>query len=84
MISKIVCLRDVVADTFLSPHLERNHETAKRAVETELLNSDSLLFSHAADFDLWEIGTFDSDCGIIVPEIPLKLICSVSSLKKEV
>lgn len=80
MKSIVVCLRDVKADTFLPPNLERNYETAKRSLENALSDKKSLLFTHASDFDLWEIGVFCSESGIIVPTVPLKLICSVSSL----
>lgn len=80
MKSIVVCLRDIKADTFLTPTLERNYETAKRSLENGISDKKSLLFSHASDFDLWEIGVFCSDSGIIVPTVPLKFICSVSSL----
>lgn len=64
---------------FLSPTFEVNDAVAMRNFEHAVVNSDSVLFSHARDFDLYKIGTFDSDTGKILPlELPI-ILCSGSS-----
>ena len=36
--------------------------------ENGTLDSDSVLFTHAEDFSLYRLGTWDSDTGHIIPE----------------
>lgn len=67
---------------FLSPAFEVNDQVAMRNFVHAVSNSDSVLFSHARDFDLYKIGTFDSDTGRIMPiEIPVMIISGASVLK---
>lgn len=69
---------------FLSPTFEINDAVAMRNFEHAVVNSDSVLFSHARDFDLFKIGTFDSDTGRLMPlELPVNLISGYSCLKGE-
>lgn len=69
---------------FLSPTFEVNDQVAMRNFAHAVSNSDSVLFSHARDFDLYKIGTFDSDSGRVMPvEIPVMIISGASVLKGE-
>lgn len=69
---------------FLSPTFEINDVVAMRNFEHAVVNSDSVLFTHARDFDLFKIGTFDSDTGRLMPlELPVNLISGSSCLKGE-
>lgn len=52
---------------FMSPTYELNDAVAMRNFEHAVRNGDSVLFSHAADFRLMKIGTFDSDSGRLEP-----------------
>lgn len=69
---------------FLSPTFEVNDAVAMRNFEHAVENSDSVLFSHARDFDLYKIGTFDADTGKILPlELPINLCSGSSCLRGE-
>lgn len=69
---------------FLSPTFEVNDAVAMRNFEHAVVNSDSVLFSHARDFDLYKIGTFDSDTGKILSlELPINLCSGSSCLRGE-
>lgn len=69
---------------FLSPAFEVNDQVAMRNFSHAVSNSDSVLFSHARDFDLYKIGTFDSDTGRLMPiEVPVLIMSGASVLKGE-
>lgn len=53
---------------FLTPTYDINDAVAARNFAHAVMNSDSVLLTHAADFDLYRIGTFDSETGRITPE----------------
>lgn len=53
---------------FLQPTFELNDAIAVRNFHHACMNSDSILFSHAADFSLYRLGSYDSDSGRITPE----------------
>lgn len=63
----IYSIRDVRTG-FLSPTYDLNDAVAARNFAHAVMNSDSILFTHAADFDLFRIGTFDSETGCLIPE----------------
>lgn len=67
---------------FLSPLVDANDDTAKRNFEHAIANPDSMYFTHANDFDLYKLGTFDTDSGLIVSFVSPEFIISGSSLKK--
>lgn len=69
---------------FLSPTFEVNDQVAMRNFSHAVSNSDSVLFSHARDFDLYKIGTFDTDTGRLMPiEVPVLIMSGSSVLKGE-
>lgn len=50
---------------FLTPTFEVNDAVAMRSFSHAVQNSESLLFTHAKDYDLYKIGVYDSDTGRI-------------------
>lgn len=63
MIYKIVSARDKLVG-FGSPMLEVNLEVAKRSFANAMVHQDPGV---VGDIDLYHIGDFDSDSGLIVP-----------------
>lgn len=55
---------------YFAPSAEVNDFVAVRNFEHAVTNGDSLLFSHSDDFDLFKIGEYDSDSGIVAPCVP--------------
>lgn len=64
---------------YIQPTFEINDAVAMRNFEHAAENSDSLLFSHFEDFDLYKIGYFDTDTGSITDLIPHQFICNGAS-----
>lgn len=69
---------------FMAPTMEINNLVAERNFSHAVQQSDSILFTHASDFQLFCIGTFDSDSGRIDPyDLPL-LICDGKDVLQDV
>lgn len=66
---------------FMTPVIEINDQAAKRNFDHAVHQDGSLMNSHPQDYDLYRIGEFDADSGVIVPEIPPVVICAASSLE---
>lgn len=65
MIFTIYCIKDRLTG-FLTPTFDQNDPSAIRNFRHALLHTDSLLNSHPADFDLYSLGEFNSETGVIV------------------
>lgn len=65
---------------FLTPTVESNDAVAMRNFEHGLLASQSVLRTHAADFSLYKIGTYDSDTGLLSPLVPPAQVISGLSI----
>jgi hypothetical protein len=64
---------------FMAPTVEQNAPAAVRNFEHAVLNSASLMNSHPGDYDLYEIGSFDSDSGELEKSMP-KHLCSAADI----
>lgn len=78
MIYSIYAIRDLKVG-FLSLTVEQNDAVALRNFEHAKLNAQSLMHSHPADFELFKLGTYDTDNGSIVPCLPQPVERSVTS-----
>ncbi len=85
MVFGIYCVRDVKSG-FQTPAAQVNDAVAIRGFASAVLNSDSVLFTHASDFALYKVAEFDADTGHITPlDLPVELIqASAVLLQKEV
>uniref|UniRef100_A0AAU8B1E1 Nonstructural protein n=2 Tax=unclassified Microvirus TaxID=338099 RepID=A0AAU8B1E1_9VIRU len=77
---KMYSIRDVKTG-FMTPALETNDAVAIRNFQHAVMNSDSVLFSHAKDFALYSVGSFDSETGTLEPHMPVLIIEAVDCLK---
>lgn len=76
----IYCVRDVKSG-FQTPTCQQNDAVAARGFASAVINSDSVLFTHASDFALYKLAEFDTDTGRIQPlDLPLELIQASSAL----
>lgn len=66
MIYPIYCYRDKKAG-FNAPYTDINDNVAQRNFAYAVNNNDTMGFA-ASDFDLYRIGNFDTDSGMITPE----------------
>ncbi len=85
MVFGIYCVRDVKSG-FQTPTAQVNDAVAIRGFASAVINSDSVLFTHASDFALYKVAEFDADTGRITPlDLPVELIqASTALLQKEV
>lgn len=80
MILGVYSIRDSIIG-FLTPTVDQNDSAAMRNFEHAVSDSRSLLHTHAKDYDLYQIATFDSDTGVLFPITPPKMLCNALSLK---
>lgn len=86
MIYGVYSMRDVKTG-FMSPVVEPNDDAAARNFYHSVSVSEGILFTYASDFDLYKLGTFDSDSGLLSPIVPPILVAqgshALSVLRKE-
>lgn len=74
MIYPMYAIRDKKVG-FLTPTIDQNNAAAIRNFEHACQQSQNLMFSHPEDFDLYRIGTFDTETGRLIPEeIPVPVV----------
>ena len=79
----VYAVRDVKIG-FQSISVQPNDAVAVRGFESTVINSDSVLFTHAEDFSLFKLGEFDVDSGRLIPlDLPVQLIDAVACLAKK-
>lgn len=76
----IYAVRDVKSG-FQTPTAQVNDAVAARGFASAVINSDSVLFTHASDFALYKLAEFDADTGRIESlDLPVELIQASSAL----
>lgn len=76
----IYCVRDVKSG-FQTPTAQVNDAVAVRGFASAVINSDSVLFTHASDFALYKVADFDADNGCITPlDLPVELMQASAAL----
>lgn len=82
MTYNVYAMRDLKTG-FLKPELDINHQAAIRNFKLGLATAhgESILGFAPEDFDLYYIGTFDTDSGIISPLTVPELVSSGGSLE---
>ncbi len=65
---------------FLTPVVEQNDNSARRNFEHAIAQPQSLMNSHVSDYDLYKIGLFDTDTGLIENISPIELVVSGGSV----
>lgn len=75
MILNVYSIRDVKSG-YMNPTFEINDAVAMRNFQFACQNTDSLLFAACSDFELYQIGRFDTESGTIEDELPNRFICS--------
>lgn len=77
----VYAIRDVHTG-FLSPTFEINDAVAMRNFSHAVQQSESVLFTHASDYSLFRVGSFDSDTGRLMPEELPVLVCEGKDVLK--
>ena len=76
----VYCVRDVKSG-FQTPTCQVNDAVAQRGFASAVMQSDSVLFTHAGDFALYRVGEFDADTGALISEeLPVLLMQAADAL----
>ena len=68
---KVFAIKDTVADEFLMPFYQKNEKSANRAFNFFLAKPEN---AHVAnDFELYIIGSYDADSGVITGIEPRRI-----------
>lgn len=79
MIKSVYCVRDSKVG-FLDPVCEDNDKVATRNFAYAVNHSNGIMGFAPSDFDLYRIGTFDTETSQLVSTIPPALVVSGSSV----
>lgn len=82
MKSVLVSIRDDLTG-YISLVPAPSVEVAKRDFSRICSDSSSLMYSNPGDYRLYELGSFDSDSGLIISHEPV-FVCSGLDFRKEV
>lgn len=63
----VFSVRDRALNGFMRPFVAPAVGIAVRSFADEVNKQDSPMFAHPDDYDLYELGTFDEETGLIVP-----------------
>lgn len=78
----VYCIKDTKVG-WLTPTVDSNDASAARNFVHAMKNTNSILYTHSKDFDLFKIGEFDSETGIITGVLP-ELVFEGASCEAEV
>lgn len=67
---------------FMAPTVEVNDQVALRNFSHAIMQSESILFTHAGDFELFKVGEFDSDTGYVDAIVPIVHIAAGGAILK--
>lgn len=80
--ARIYSVKDELTATFLQPVLVEKEDEILR-IFTYQINNTPIWTDNASDFSLYYLGTFDSESGTIIGNIPKKIISGHSVRRKE-
>lgn len=78
MKKRMYCVRDNKV-SFWSPQEDQNDQSAIRNFGYLLTHNDMIMYA-PQDYDLYFVGTFDSDSGVMEPVTPIQFIASGASV----
>ena len=77
----VYSIRDIKTG-FMAPTVEVNDQVAMRNFAHAVMQSESVLFTHASDFQLFKVAEFDSDSALFIPVSPIVQIADGGAVLK--
>lgn len=77
------CVHDAKANAFLTPFFMQSAPLAIRAFETTVNDHSTEFNRYPADFQLFEVGSFDDTLGLLHPHSAPKLLVNAISIKQQ-
>lgn len=78
---KIFSIKDTKADGFLHPFFTHNRATAEREFRRLVADPQSHMFHNPQDFELYELGNWNDDVGVIISRDVPDLVIRASSIR---
>lgn len=83
MTTYVVCaVRDRAMDAFMQPIFVPAIGLALRSFSDEVNRSDSPMFAHPEDYDLYEIGSYDDEYGKLIPLENVRMVSVGKDVKR--
>lgn len=79
MILGVYAIQDRLSG-YLQPTFEINDAVALRNFEHAVLEGGSLLDSHASDYQLCRIGSYDDQTGVLTPADPIQQVITAQAV----
>lgn len=77
---RIFSIYDAKAKFFTQTIADKNSASAERNFKTAVNNKDTDFSRYPEDYQLFELGSFDNETGILSPHSVPILVCNASSL----
>jgi len=68
---------------FMTPFFMQHTGQALRTWEDLVNNGDSIIAKHPSDFILYEVGSFEDDKGILIPQNPVHQVATALEVRRE-
>lgn len=81
-IRKVCAVRDRAVDGYGQPIFVVAQGQAIRSFIDEINNRESSMFNHPEDYDLYFLGDYDDDTGLLVACTPPKMLCVGKDVKQ--
>lgn len=78
----IYSVMDNKLSAFMTPFFSHNDETAKRSILVALSHPESAIAVSPEDYDLYKLGVFDDESGLIDPDPTPVFVARAANLKK--
>lgn len=82
MKTKVYAVMDNKLSAFMTPFFSHNDETAQRSILVALSHAESAIAVAPDDYDLYKIGIFDDESGLIDSEPTPVFVVRAANLKK--
>lgn len=70
---KMFCVRDSAINSFNNPFCAPTPGFAERSFRDEVNREESPMHAHPEDYELYQVGEFDADSGVITPVRPVSI-----------
>lgn len=76
---RIYSIRDSKAEIFNQPIFQKTHGEAERNFQTLVKDEKSMVSKYPEDFDLYYLGTYDDQTGLVKPlDTPQHIVKAIS------
>jgi len=76
---KIYSIRDLKAETYNAPFYQPTHGLAERYLQNLVKDEKSQIYAYPEDFDLFYLGTYNTDTGRFQPlDIPQHVVKAIT------